>query len=166
MIETARDIGRLLLERGHRLFVFETAAGGGISSKLVAVDGASMWYEGGAVAYSSSVKDRYVALPPSWTGGVVSESYALEAAQQLLAGDPGISVALVETSMVSRKPTTRSSKPAGLSCVAVAFRSGYSATDTMNVLRATREETMEGIVEWALRTLMYSLSREGVQNGQ
>jgi nicotinamide-nucleotide amidase len=49
-------VARLMLDRHLTLAVAESLTGGLVSSRLVSVPGASEWYRGGVVAYSSEVK--------------------------------------------------------------------------------------------------------------
>jgi len=52
----AERVGELLLERGWRIVVAESTAGGLISAALLTVPGASRYFERGIVAYSKAAK--------------------------------------------------------------------------------------------------------------
>jgi nicotinamide-nucleotide amidase len=56
-------VARLMLERHLTLAVAESLTGGLASSRLVSVPGASEWYRGGVVAYSSDVKRDLLGVP-------------------------------------------------------------------------------------------------------
>ncbi|MFX8957494.1 CinA family protein, partial [Acinetobacter baumannii] len=45
--------GELLIQRGEKIAVGETSAGGLISASLLAVPGASAYFAGGAITYSA-----------------------------------------------------------------------------------------------------------------
>jgi nicotinamide-nucleotide amidase len=60
-META--VAQLLLARHLTLAVAESLTGGLASSRLVSVPGASEWYRGGVVAYSSDVKRDLLGVP-------------------------------------------------------------------------------------------------------
>lgn len=49
-------IGALLKKRNHKVSAAESCTGGLLSSRLVDVAGASMWFEGGVVSYSNDAK--------------------------------------------------------------------------------------------------------------
>jgi|AntRauTorckE6833_2_1112554.scaffolds.fasta_scaffold82569_2 PncC family amidohydrolase len=58
----AEAIGTRLTQRGERLAVNETAAGGLISAALLAVPGASAWFRGGAVTYDRDSRRQLLGL--------------------------------------------------------------------------------------------------------
>src|SRR5205823_4146011 len=58
----AREIATALTARGETVAVAETAAGGLISATLLAMPGASAWFAGGAVAYSTAAKTAWLDL--------------------------------------------------------------------------------------------------------
>lgn len=70
-------VGSLLLSRGTTLGLAESLTGGLVGSRLTAVAGASEWFRGSLVVYSSEVKRALLGLSD---GPVVSESAALEMA--------------------------------------------------------------------------------------
>ena len=72
--------------------VAESLTGGMISSALAAAPGASAWFRGGVVAYSSEVKHELLDVPP---GPVVSDTAAAAMAQgvrRLLRADLALAV--------------------------------------------------------------------------
>src|SRR5712691_6475979 len=58
----AEEIARRLVERGESVAVAESAAGGLISAALLGVAGASAYYKGGAVLYTTDGIQRLTAL--------------------------------------------------------------------------------------------------------
>ena len=116
----AAEIGVLLKARGETLAVAESSAGGLISATLLAVPGASAWYEGGVVFYTHAarrallgVADEEVSLFP-----VLSTDYiarCARGAQEKL----GTTWALAELGATG--PTgSRYGDPAGTLVLAVA----------------------------------------------
>jgi nicotinamide-nucleotide amidase len=63
-------IGDVLQARGERLAVAESLTGGELSALFACAEGASDWYRGAIVAYSSDVKHTLLDVPE---GPVVSE---------------------------------------------------------------------------------------------
>jgi len=85
-------VATALLENGLSLAVAESLTGGLVASRLVDVVGASRWFRGGVVAYSSSVKHTVLGVP---SGPVVTEAAAVAMAdgvQRVLAADVGIGI--------------------------------------------------------------------------
>jgi PncC family amidohydrolase len=112
----AQQIAEVLTSRRETLAVVETSAGGLISSILTDIAGASDWYVGSAVTYSSSAKQRILGLR---SAPAVSESAAMEMAQagrRVLGADWVLS----ETGIAGPQSDRRSTKPVGLVAVAVA----------------------------------------------
>ncbi|MGU9980096.1 CinA family protein [Phreatobacter sp. HK31-P] len=59
---TAARIARLLIDRGETVAVSESSAGGLISAALLAVPGASAYFLGGAVVYTSQARDALLRI--------------------------------------------------------------------------------------------------------
>ena len=86
------SVGALLLERGATLAIAESVTGGLISSRVVAVPGASRWFRGSVVSYASEVKFDVLGVSP---GPVVSAETAIEMAKgvaRTLGADVGLAV--------------------------------------------------------------------------
>lgn len=125
MIETnllhlAERAGNLLKARKETVSVAESAAGGLISTALLAVPGASTFFIGGAVVYTRHARSALLGIPDSALSGMrpSTEPYAL-----LLARSSrerlGTTWALAETGAAG--PTgNRYGDAAGHACVAVA----------------------------------------------
>ncbi len=118
--ETARRVAAALAARGETLAVAESATGGLILSLLTDVPGASVWLHGGLVAYTNSVKMELLRVPPETLSahGSVSAETALamaRGAQRLF----GTTWAVGETGIAGPQTGRRSTKPAGLTYIAV-----------------------------------------------
>lgn len=85
-------VGKLLLERSLTLGVAESLTGGLVGSRLTAVPGASDWFRGSVVAYSTEAKRKLLGVGDS---PAVSEETALEmaaGAAAALGADVGLSL--------------------------------------------------------------------------
>ena len=58
----ANTIGKLLKERSETISIAESSTGGLISSTLLAVPGASAYYVGGSVVYTSTARELYLGI--------------------------------------------------------------------------------------------------------
>ena len=108
-------IATRLIARGATLAVAESVTGGLIASRLVNVAGASTWFRGGVVSYSSEVKFDVLGVTP---GPVVSADAAEAMAlgvRNLLKSDIGLSVTGVAG------PDEQEGQPAGTVFVGLAF---------------------------------------------
>lgn len=89
----AERVGKILQERNMTMAVAESLTGGMLAGEFAKAGGASDWFRGGVVAYSSEVKHQLLGVPP---GPVVSR----EAAEAMAAGAAarlGASVAVAVT---------------------------------------------------------------------
>jgi nicotinamide-nucleotide amidase len=89
---SVEHIGELLEERGTTLAIAESLTGGELSARFACAPGASDWFRGGVVAYSSEVKHSVLDVPP---GPVVSEASARAMADrvvELLGADIALAV--------------------------------------------------------------------------
>jgi nicotinamide-nucleotide amidase len=164
----AERVAQLLSARGETLAVAETAAGGLISRRLLAVPGASAWFLGGVVAYSPVARRAWLGLPAEvfGAGGAVSERAAALlaiAVREAL----GATWGLAETGIAGPQTGRRSRKPAGLAYLAVAG----PAAQTREVLtgldaRAPNQEAFAvaaiGLLEEALRRAPHSGAKSDV----
>jgi nicotinamide-nucleotide amidase len=60
--QAAEEIARRLIERGESVAVAESAAGGRIAAALLGVAGASAYFKGGVVVYTSDGKQRLAGM--------------------------------------------------------------------------------------------------------
>jgi PncC family amidohydrolase len=58
----ANSVGALLKEQGDTIAIAESSAGGLISAALLAVPGASAYYGGGSVVYTSPARELYLGI--------------------------------------------------------------------------------------------------------
>lgn len=85
-------VARLLLNAGFTLAVAESLTGGLVSSRLVGVPGASVWFKGAVVSYASEVKFDLLGVA---NGAVVSADAAIamaEGVRHRLRADVGLGV--------------------------------------------------------------------------
>jgi nicotinamide-nucleotide amidase len=85
-------VGAALKRGGHTLAVAESLTGGLLASAFARASGASEWFRGGIVAYSSAVKYDLLGVPD---GPVVSEAAAVAMARgagRLLGADVAVAV--------------------------------------------------------------------------
>lgn len=117
----AEALAARLRARGETLAVAETAAGGLIAATLLSIPGASAWFLGGCVAYSSRAKSAWLGLAagsPVLREGAVSEP-AAQAMAAAIREALGATWALAEASIAGPQTGRRSSKPAGMAWLAV-----------------------------------------------
>jgi PncC family amidohydrolase len=108
------NIGRLLLARGWRVAVAESATGGLIGHLLTQVSGSSRYFWGGIIAYDNAVKMRLLGVREQtlirW--GAVSAITALEMAAGACRA-LGVEIAVSVTGIAGPAGAT-ASKPVGL----------------------------------------------------
>jgi nicotinamide-nucleotide amidase len=120
LIPIAEKIANVLKTRHETVGVAESSSGGLISSALLAIAGASNYYQGGAVVYTLQSRRALLDLPDSAFSGLrgLSEQLALvlaRGAKQRFATTWAIS------EIGAAGPTgSRYGDPAGTSCIAVA----------------------------------------------
>jgi nicotinamide-nucleotide amidase len=155
LLELATRVGKRLRERGETVAVAESSAGGLVSAALLAVPGASAFFQGGAVVYTRAAKERLLGLGEAELADprAATEGHALvlaQAARRSLSADWGLG----ETGAAG--PTgNRYGDPAGHACVAV-VGSGERAT-TVRTGRDNREVNMVAFAEAALGLLLEAL---------
>ena len=116
----SRTIGELLQQRGLTLAVAESCTGGMLGAYITDISGSSAYFEGGAIAYSNTAKERVLGVPAATLKhhGAVSRDTAIAMAREvrrLLRTDLALSVTGVAG------PTGGTpQKPVGLVYVALA----------------------------------------------
>jgi nicotinamide-nucleotide amidase len=124
----AAVVGALLVERGQTVAVAESSAGGLIAAALLAVPGASAYFKGGGVVYTSDSKQLLIGMTEEAMAAAraATEAHALhlaEAARSRLDADWGIG----ETGAAG--PTgNRYGDPPGHSCIGVVGPVGEAVT--------------------------------------
>jgi PncC family amidohydrolase len=166
-VEMAERVAALLAARGETLAVAESATGGLILSLLTDVPGASAWLHGGIVAYTNAAKAALLGVPATVLAahGAVSARTAQEmarGARRLF----GATWALGETGIAGPQTGRRTTKPAGLSFIAVfGGRDAASIDQVQRYLLANpgdRASVKRAFAEAALALLHDTL---GVQAG-
>ncbi len=153
--EIAGQIATLLIARGETLAVAETSAGGMISGALLGVPGATAWFGGGVIPYSAKVRESWLGLASDafGTDGAVSAGAAVLLAEAVR-GVSGTAWGLSETGIAGPQSGRRSSKPAGLTFVAVA---GPIPTPSVIEVRTGldgRHENQEAFTSASLRAFL------------
>jgi nicotinamide-nucleotide amidase len=157
--ESAHAIATRLTERGETLAVAESSAGGLISASLLSVAGASAFYLGGAVIYTSAASKALLApaieMPPNIRGA--SDPFARYLAQAI-AVRLGASWGLAETGATG-PAGNRYGDPAGHAWVAVSGAEGQGQ-DSLHILTGSddREANMVTFAAAALGLLQRSLT--------
>jgi nicotinamide-nucleotide amidase len=143
--------GALLKERGEKVAVGETSAGGLISASLLAVPGASAYFAGGAITYSArSIRGLAgISIEQMRADGIrsSSEPYALLLATEIRARHGNISWGLSETGAAGPDGNPYGD-PAGHTCMAV-----VGATRVVRTLRTGSDDRVANMWAFAEATL-------------
>ena len=123
-VELEDVVGRLLIKNRKTIATAESCTGGLIGDRLTNISGSSLYYKGGIVAYSNSVKEKTIGVKKETldSAGSVSEETALEMARGIrnkLDADIGLST----TGIAGPKGGTKE-KPVGLVYIAISYNSG------------------------------------------
>ena len=123
-VELEDVVGRLLIKNRKTIATAESCTGGLIGDRLTNVSGSSLYYKGGIVAYSNSVKEKTIGVKKETldSAGSVSEDTALEMARGIrnkLNADIGLST----TGIAGPKGGTKE-KPVGLVYIAISYDRG------------------------------------------
>jgi len=123
-VELEDVVGRLLIKNRKTIATAESCTGGLIGDRLTNISGSSLYYKGGIVAYSNSVKEKTIGVKKETldSAGSVSEETALEMARGIrnkLNADIGLST----TGVAGPKGGTKE-KPVGLVYIAISYNSG------------------------------------------
>ena len=150
-MERAERIGRLLVERGWRISVAESTAGGLISAALLKVPGASRYFERGVVAYTRAAKLDTLGMSPALY--TAQGSVHREAVQAMAEGVRRISGAQVGVgeSGVAGPAAGGSGLPIGTVWAAVVTPERELQRELH--IPGSRVEVMDGIVERVLEML-------------
>lgn len=83
---SVRTIQKRFVKEKWTLALAESCTGGGIASRLVAIPDASLYFQGGCIAYSNQAKEKILHVDPKTLlhFGAVSEETAYEMAQGAL----------------------------------------------------------------------------------
>jgi nicotinamide-nucleotide amidase len=123
-VEIEDVVGKLLIKNRKTIATAESCTGGLIGDRLTNISGSSLYYKGGIVAYSNSVKEKTIGVKKETldSAGSVSEETALEMARGIrnkLNADIGLST----TGIAGPKGGTKE-KPVGLVYIAISYDRG------------------------------------------
>ena len=123
-VELEDAVGSLLIKNRKTIATAESCTGGLIGDRLTNISGSSLYYKGGIVAYSNSVKEKTIGIKKETldSAGSVSEETALEMARGIrnkLNADIGLST----TGIAGPKGGTKE-KPVGLVYIAISYDRG------------------------------------------
>jgi nicotinamide-nucleotide amidase len=161
MDSLSRIIGELLQQRGLTLAVAESCTGGLLGAYITDVSGSSTYFEGGAIAYSNTAKERVLGVPAATLQrhGAVSRETALamaRAVRRLLRTDLALSVTGVAG------PTGGTpEKPVGLVYVALAGAQGAQCSEFR--WKGDRRQNREWSARAALEMLHAHLLSDGAE---
>ncbi len=148
-------VGRMLAESSMCLATAESCTGGSVGQRLSSVPGSSVYYIGGVVAYSDSLKEKVLGVDPTTLSmfGAVSEETAAEMAEGVL-GLTGADLGLATTGIAGPGGGSED-KPVGTVVVALAG-DGQTAARSYR-LRGDREQirslTTQIALDWVRRRL-------------
>ena len=157
LVGIAEQIAAKLIARKQTIAVAESSTGGLISAALLAVPGASAYFQGSAVVYTRDARRILMDIPDDAMKGIrsASEVYARLLASQIrrrFATDWGLS----ETGATG--PTgNRYGDAAGHSCMAVA--GSETAAITLETGSSDRLANMHEFARTALELLLKEVSR-------
>jgi len=157
LVAIAEKVAAKLIERRQTIAVAESSTGGLISAALLAVPGASAYFQGSAVVYTRDARRILIDIPDYAMKGIrsASEPYAKLLASQIrqrFSTDWGLS----ETGATG--PTgNRYGDPAGHSCIAVA--GPETQVITLETGSSDRLGNMQLFASSALNLLLQNLSR-------
>lgn len=154
-------LAEILKEKGGRIAVLETSAGGRISSMLIEEPGASDYFLGGFVAYNNDMKTYLLGEPFMKTlkSGIVSAEFVGSAADrmaQMPTRVPSFMIGIAESGIAPpQNEEARSKKPVGSFYVGVCIQtpggSMRSLTKGFISAETTRERYMEQVAVTAIK---------------
>ncbi len=156
--EIAGKIATYLIATGATVAVAETSAGGMISGALLGVAGASAWFGGGVIPYSSKVRETWLGLGADAFGkdGAVSAGAAVCLAEAVRAVS-GTTWGLAETGIAGPQSGRRSSKPAGVVFIAVVGPIPAPMVIEVRTGLGGRLENQEAFMSASLRAFLTAL---------
>jgi nicotinamide-nucleotide amidase len=150
-------IGRQLRCLGLTLAVAESVTGGGVAARIVSVPGASEWFCGGLVTYTTLAKANLGRVDPAVLkrDGPVAESTVGQLAAgalQQLGADVGLAVVGVAG------PSRQGGKSIGTCCLGIALPAGVVRTRTARLPGRPRTDLQEFAASAALDYLRRQLT--------
>ncbi len=145
------EIASLLVERGERVAVAESSAGGLISAALLSVPGASRYYAGGGVVYTLASRTQLAGVDPAQYEnyrGTTPEM--LEVLAESMRDRLGAAWCIAESGLAGPTGSSRSSAPIGRTALAVAGPVARSELFETGI-----EDRAENMVEFTTLGLRY-----------
>ena len=159
----AAELGKALRGTGLTVSVAESATGGMVGAAITEEPGSSAYFVGGVIAYSNELKTSELGVPPALLTSVGAVSREVAEAMARGARDRfGTSLAVSVTG-IAGPDSAGSSKPVGLTYIAVASEIGVSSSEfrfTGDRLSNRRESTTQ-----ALRMLIAAVHSVGSRPG-
>lgn len=148
VLARAAALGERLRARGETIAVSESSTGGLISAALLALPGASAYFMGGAVTYTTTARGALVGITAEQMVGLrsASEPYALLLARTMRER-LGTTWGLAETG-ASGPTGNRYGDAAGHTCFAIS-----GPVELVRTLETGRAERWPNMLEFALATL-------------
>jgi PncC family amidohydrolase len=152
------EIKKILTQRGQSLSCAESCTGGLVSAKIVSHPGVSSFYLGSVVAYSNSIKQNILQVPPELikTVGAVSAPVALamaRGAKQVMGSTYAIS-----TTGIAGPSGGSKEKPVGTVCFSL-VGPGIEFSE-QKLFSGDRNQIQEESVKHALQILLKNLKGE------
>jgi len=148
LLDRAAGLGERLRARGETIAISESSAGGLVSASLLALPGASAYFVGGAVTYTTTARGALVGITAEQMAGLrsSSEPYALLLARTMRER-LGTTWGLAETG-ASGPTGNRYGDPAGHTCLAIS-----GPVELVRTLETGQAERWTNMLEFALATL-------------
>ena len=148
VLARAAALGERLKARGETIAVSESSSGGLVSAALLALPGASAYFMGGAVTYTTTARGVLVGITPEQMVGLrsSSEPYAMLLARTMRQR-MGTSWGLAETG-ASGPTGNRYGDAAGHTCFAIS-----GPVELVRTLETGKAERWPNMLEFALATL-------------
>jgi len=148
LLDRAAGLGERLRARGETIAVSESSAGGLVSAALLALPGASAYFVGGAVTYTTTARGALVGITGEQMLGLrsSSEPYALLLARTMRER-LGTTWGLAETG-ASGPTGNRHGDAAGHACLAIA-----GPLELVRTLETGQAERWPNMLAFALATL-------------
>jgi PncC family amidohydrolase len=148
VLARAAALGERLRARGETIAVSESSSGGLVSAALLALPGASAYFMGGAVTYTTTARGVLVGITPDQMVGLrsSSEPYALLLARTMRER-MGTTWGLAETG-ASGPTGNRYGDAAGHTCFAIS-----GPVELVRTLETGKAERWPNMLEFSLATL-------------
>jgi len=163
-IDQIKKIHELFISKGWTLSVAESCTGGLLSHMLTILPGASKYFRGGVVAYSTDIKQSILNIPPDVIErhGVVSEETACMMAEKIR------EITWSDYSIATTGnlgPDVLEGKEKGLVYVCVSSRSGNVVMRELH-LKGDRVKNKQDTVDMVIKLLIDTIESEGTGDEQ